>query len=323
MNKPLLAICGFVLGICACTQNAGSGFMPAFTEDFNSPEQKNFNMRRSELRYYSGVHSLTEENTNVMLMQITPADGAGPTFYGSEIYTPKYTHFGTYSARLRMPSLKEVQPNAGIVTGYFTYEFTPGFGLSEIDFEWLMADPSIIYIGTWTSAPDDVEKLQRIERVVNLATGEILHTCYFSYHDAFAYEAPKRYFDESDDAALEPRTIEAIPGYDASGRFYVYGFDWYPDRLRWWVENPDSGEKVVLWDYRGATPNYSGIPQPPTVYMLNFWHTNSWSVPTVPGSTEAPKCTYLLEADWMKYEPFDDLSAEWITENNYQIPAAQ
>ena len=291
--------------------------MPAFTEDFSNPEPEHFNTRHSPLRYFCGVHSFEEENTDVILLRINPSDSAGPS-HAPEIYTKKLTHFGTYSARIRMPNLKEVQPDVGIVTGLFTYHFTPGYGLSEIDFEWLLADPTLIYIGTWTSAPDDVDKLQRIGRTVNLATGEILYTNYKSYHDYLEYEEAvniEHFFDESDEDALSPRTIKAIEGYDASSQFYVYGFDWYPDRLRWWVEHPETGEKVVLWDYRGTTPHFSGIPQSPTEYMLNFWHTGNWPVETNPNSTEAPKYPYLLEADWMKYEPFEDLNAEWMETN--------
>ena len=297
--------------------DAGSRFMPGFTEDFSTSEPQHFITKREPLQYFSGVHSFGEENTDVLLMRIQPSDSAGPN-YGPEIGTPQLTHFGTYSARLRMPRLCEVQPNVGMVTGLFTYRFTPGFGLSEIDFEWLMADPTIIYIGTWTSAPDDVNKLQRVGRTVNMAKGDILYTIYYSYHDnGFVYPVSEHHFDESDDAALTPRTIQAIDGYDASKQFYVYGFDWYPDRLRWWVEHPETGEKIVLWDYRGTTPLFSGIPQPPTNFMLNFWHTNNWSAETVPNSTEAPKYPYLLEVDWLKYEPFEDLSADWMKKNNY------
>lgn len=284
--------------------------MPAFTEDFDATQPHWFDMRHSPLRYVSGVHSFSEENTDVLLMRISPTDSAGP-MYGPEIFTPRLTHFGTYSARIRMPDLKEVQPHIGMVTGFFTYRFTPGFGLSEIDFEWLLADPTLIYIGTWTSAPDDLNKLQRIGRTVNLATGEILYTYYRSYHDGFVFAAPEHPFADDDDAALSPRSIPAVSGYDASSQFYVYGFDWYPDRLRWWVEHPETAEKIVLWDYQGTTPHYSGIPQAPTVFLLNFWHTDNWSVDTRPGATEAPKYPYLLEVDWMKYEPYDAPSIEW------------
>jgi hypothetical protein len=247
-----------------------------------------------------------------MLERIQPSDPAGAG-RGAKISSNKRTHFGTYSARLRVPDVKAAQANVGAAVGYFTYRFTQGYGLSEIDFEWLIADPRLIYIGTWTSAPDNVGNLQRVGRTINLAEGKILYTNYRSYHDGNR----NHNFDSSDDAALTPRTIPAISGYDASKKFYVYGFDWYPDRLTWWIEHPDTGEKIILWDYQGTTPNFSGIPQPPTTYMMNFWHTNNWPVDTNPRSTEAPKYPYCLEVDWMKYEPYDEINIKWREEHDF------
>jgi len=306
----VLALCG--LAFAAAAQDTDSRFMRPFTENFSSSKPDNFGTAGSALRYYCGVPSLSELGSDVMLLRINPSDPAGAG-RGPEISTPKMTHFGTYSARIRVPDVKDVQPNIGVVVGYFTYRFTRGYGLSEIDFEWLIADPTLIYIGTWTSDPNNLGNLQRVGRTINLATGQILYTNYRSYHDGNRNHD----FASNDDAALTPRTIPAITGYDASKQFYVYGFDWYPNRLTWWIEHPDTGEKIILWDYQGTTPNFSGIPQPPTTYLLNFWHTNDWSVDTNPRSKEAPKYPYFLEIDWMKYEPYDDVNIAWRKENNF------
>ena len=296
--------------LAASAQDSDTRFMRAFTDDFNQSKPAYFNTSGSDLRYYCGVHSLTEKDTDVLLLRISPSDPAGAG-RGPEIATPKSSHFGSYSVRLRIPDVKAVQPNVGAVVGYFTYRFNRGYGLSEIDIEWLLADPTLLYIGTWTSAPDNVNNLQHIGRTVNLATGRILYTNYRSFHDGNVTH------NFSDDAATTPKTIPAIDGFNAAERFYTYGFDWYPDRITWWIEHPETGEKVILWDYSGTTPNYSGIPQSPSVYLLNFWHTKDWSVDTNPRSTEAPKYPYFLEVDWMKYEPFDELNIQWREENNW------
>ena len=285
--------------------------MGAFKEDFDGSKPQYFSGGNAP-RLFFGVPSLTEKGTTVMLERIQPTDPAGAG-KGPEISSAKRTHFGTYSARLRVPDVKKAQPNVGAVVGYFTYRFTQGFGLSEIDFEWLIADPTLIYIGTWTSAPNNVGNLQRVGRTINLAKGQILYTNYRSYHDG----NKNHNFASDDDAALSPRTIPAISGYDASKQFYVYGFDWFPDRLTWWIEHPETGEKVILWDYQGTTPNFSGIPQPPTTYLMNFWHTNDWSVDTNPQSKQAPKYPYCLEVDWMKYEPYDEINIKWREDNGY------
>ena len=309
--KRLSAIIALLIPALVWAQDPDTRFMGAFKEDFDGSKPQYFS-GGSAPRLFFGVPSLTEKGTTVMLERIQPTDPAGAG-KGPEISSSKRTHFGTYSARLRVPDVKKAQPNVGAVVGYFTYRFTQGFGLSEIDFEWLIADPTLIYIGTWTSAPNNVGNLQRVGRTINLAKGQILYTNYRSYHDG----NKNHNFASDDDAALSPRTIPAISGYDASKQFYVYGFDWFPDRLTWWIEHPETGEKVILWDYQGTTPNFSGIPQPPTTYLMNFWHTNDWSVDTNPQSKQAPKYPYCLEVDWMKYEPYDEINIKWREENGY------
>lgn len=309
--KRLSAIIALLIPALVWAQDPDTRFMGAFKEDFDGSKPQYFS-GGSAPRLFFGVPSLTEKGTTVMLERIQPTDPAGAG-KGPEISSTKRTHFGTYSARLRVPDVKKAQPNVGAVVGYFTYRFTQGFGLSEIDFEWLIADPTLIYIGTWTSAPNNVGNLQRVGRTINLAKGQILYTNYRSYHDG----NKNHNFASDDDAALSPRTIPAISGYDASKQFYVYGFDWFPDRLTWWIEHPETGEKVILWDYQGTTPNFSGIPQPPTTYLMNFWHTNDWSVDTNPQSKQAPKYPYCLEVDWMKYEPYDEINIKWREDNGY------
>ena len=309
--SAILAL-SLIIPAVAMAQDPDTRFSPAFKEDFDAAKPQYFS-GGSAPRLFFGVPSLTEKGTTVMLERIQPTDPAGAG-KGPEISSTKRTHFGTYSARLRVPDVKKAQPNVGAVVGYFTYRFTQGFGLSEIDFEWLIADPTLIYIGTWTSAPNNVGNLQRVGRTINLAKGQILYTNYRSYHDG----NKNHNFASDDDAALSPRTIPAISGYDASKQFYVYGFDWFPDRLTWWIEHPETGEKVILWDYQGTTPNFSGIPQPPTTYLMNFWHTNDWSVDTNPQSKQAPKYPYCLEVDWMKYEPYDEININWREENGYK-----
>lgn len=304
--KTILLTLSLSGAVLAGAQDTDSRFMRSFTENFSSPTSSHFGFSGTSFRYSCGIPSFTEKGTDVLVMRISPDDPAGAG-RGPEIATPKRTHFGTYSARIRVPDIKKVQPNVGAVVGYFTYREDKVWGLSEIDFEWLIADPQLIYIGTWTGPNCD----QRVGRTVNLAKGEILYTIYRSGADGNV----DHYF--TDDASTSPRTIPAIEGYNASKQFYVYGFDWYPDRLTWWIEHPQTGEKIVLWDYRGTTPTFSGIPQSPTTYLLNYWHTNNWPVDTNPQSIEKPAYPYSLEVDWMKYEPYDELNIEWRQKNNW------
>ncbi len=264
----------------------------AFREDFNDASLENFRYgsagSMADFKWETAVASPSEPGTKVLSLKLDPDEAAGAG-KGPEIISKDFTHFGTYSARLKIPNVRKIQPNAGAVVGYFTYHVDSIPGLSEIDFEWLIADPEIIYVGTWTGQRDS---LVRIGRTINLAKGDILYTIHKVRHDG----KPTPLTGSQN----QPEIIDVLEGYDASARFYTYGFDWYPDRLRWWVLHPTTGMKIVLWDYQGSP---LGIPQNHSHYRMNFWHTNNWSVETNPNSIEKPRDRYELEVDWMSYEP--------------------
>ena len=294
-------------------RHQGPKFHGPFIENFtrSASEFFNYNIRpdRYDFRYYSGVPSFTEAGTDIMMYRIDPEDPAGAG-RGPEIITKDWTFYGTYAARIRVPKVKDVQPNVGAVVGYFTYNVDREYGQSEIDIEWLIADPQIIYLGTWTGKRP---AHNRIGRTINLADGTIYET---------SYRAEITKGDGTKEVPVSgnltgrqcmPKKITPIEGFDASERFYVYGWDWYPDRLTWWIINPDTNEKIILWDYEGKVlfpdqPATTGIPNVQTKYRLNFWHTNNWPVETNPESVEVPFYPYELEIDWMSYTPFDELN---------------
>ena len=263
-----------------------------FFEDFKKSSSKYFapNLKGTgtDTRYEFGVESKSEPGTSVIIYRIDPDDPAGAG-KGPEIVSREFTHFGTYAARLKVPDISKIQPNVGAVVGYFTYHVDSDPGQSEIDWEWLIADPEIIYIGTWTGLRGDS---RRIGRTLNLAKGTISNTSY--------RERKSGIRETLTGLQSQPETITAIEGYNASKQFYTYGFDWYPDRLRWWILHPVTADTVVLWDYKGSQ---RGIPQNHSRYRLNFWHTNNWPVETNPNSIERPINPYELEIDWMSYKP--------------------
>jgi beta-glucanase (GH16 family) len=266
----------------------------SISEDFNDSALRNFRYAstgsKNAFKYEVGASSSAEPGTKVLLLRIDPADSAGAG-RGPEIVSKDFTHFGTYSARIKVPDVKNVQPNTGAVVGYFTYYMDSVQGLSEIDIEWLVADPSILYIGTWTGPRG---KLQRIGRTINLAKGSIYYTIEKVNHNGVPTALTG--------LQNQPETVPAIDGFDASSKFYTYGFDWYPNRLCWWIIQPVTGKKMVLWNYQGSQ---LGIPPNQTQYRMNFWHTNSWAVEGNSQSIEKPVHPYELEVDWMKYEPLE------------------
>lgn len=293
MLKLLALFCYIFLSFNIFAQE-NEGTANAFKEDFDQDSLVNFHYgsrgAKSEFKWHSGVLSETEPSTTVLSLKIDPVDSAGAG-RGPEIISNEFTHFGSYSARLKIPDVRKVQPNTGAVVGYFTYHVDSVPGLSEIDFEWLVADPEVIYIGTWTGPRG---ALQRVGRTINLAKGIIYNTISKVNHNGVPTSLSG--------SQNMPETLAAIPRYDASARFYTYGFDWYPDRLVWWIKHPDSGNKIILWNYHGSA---AGIPQNHSQYRMNFWYTNNWSVETNPASIERPMNPYELEVDWMSYEPLE------------------
>ena len=279
-----------VIGSTASAQPAR--FQNAFKEEFSKPTSPYFRYGSTGqalgFKYAQGIPSPTELKSNILSFKINPDEAAGAG-KGPEIISTKFTHFGTYSARIKVPAVTTLQPNVGAVVGYFTYHVDSIPGLSEIDIEWLIADPTVIYIGTWTG---HIGALQRIGRTINLAKGIIYTT-----ERKINYDGQPTLLTGLQN---QPETLAPVPGYDASAQFYTYGFDWHPDSLRWWMLHPVTGEKIVLWDYKESS---LGIPQHASRYRMNFWHTNNWAVETNPLSTEAPKAPYQLEVDWMAYEP--------------------
>jgi beta-glucanase (GH16 family) len=267
----------------------------AFIENFNTPSSKFFRYgstgNSADFKKTFGVNSSTEPGTTILSFKIDPLDCAGPG-RGPEIISNNFTHFGTYSARLKIPDVTKTQPNAGAVVGYFTYHVDSIPGLSEIDFEWLVADPQVIYIGTWTGHEG---ALKRIGRTINLAKGIIYTTEYKVGYNGVS--------EPLTGLQNKPESLGAIDNYNAASHFYTYGFDWYPNRLRWWMLHPITNEKIILWDYQGSQ---IGIPQNHSHYRMNFWHTNNWPVQTNPNSVEKPTQQYQLEVDWMSYKPFNN-----------------
>ena len=204
--------------------------------------------------------------------------------------------FGTFASRLRTANCTG-QSNAGVVTGLFTYfndgTDTTADGLpdnSEIDFEWLCAEPQTIYLTLWTDYRDSDGAHKRVGRAVNLATGTILFTCYYT---DFGDCTETLSFVEA-----TPSTIAAIADYDSSKSYYEYGFDWSADGVVWWMIHPTRGDKIVLWDYRGPRAR---ITQIPGAFLTNVWHTSDWPPASKPNAIQAPTQAVSVSVDWTSY----------------------
>ncbi|MDA0195663.1 MAG: glycoside hydrolase family 16 protein [Bacteroidetes bacterium] len=295
MNQILVITAFFIASLSTCSRLDKGMSDRGFKDDFNTsmPEYFHYDSRgnNAEFTRTFGAASPSEPSTKILSFKIDPEDPAGAG-RGPEIISNDFTHFGTYAARIKVPDPREKQPDVGAVVGYFTYHMDSIQGLSEIDYEWLIADPEVIYIGTWTGPRG---KLRRIGRTINLAKGIIYSTTTREGHNG----------ERTTLTGLQnqPETIPVIKGFDASSKFYTYGFDWHPDRIRWWMLHPQTADTVVFWDYQGSQ---LGIPLNQSRYRLNFWHSNNWSVQTNSNSLEKPLFPFEVEIDWMSYDPLED-----------------
>lgn len=279
--------------------------------------------KAKEISLYNraGVTSSIEPETKVLALTIDSEYGdfgawkGGPNITTSNLSSSKelLCHYGTYSTRVKIPSAKG-QPNIGAVVGFYTY-YNDQYnelhskdwnknGLpdnSEIDIEWLIADPEILYIGGYVDYQEGTNLVTQIKRTVNLRTGKIYYT---NFMDKMALGNDGVALTDANETS--PTTIRTIPDFDASKQFYTYGFDWLSTGIRWWILNPaNEKDTIVLWDYKGPTSRFT---HKPAKFMANFWHTNDWGVVTNPSSKEAPKSAFTAEFDWMKFTPKSEVA---------------
>jgi hypothetical protein len=183
-----------------------------------------------------------------------------------------------------------------VVTGFFTFfnngSDATGCGLpdnSEIDFEWLCAEPHVVHLTMWTNFRETDDAHRKVFREIDLAAGIIRRTCYDevwgSYQPLSGVEA-------------QPASIQPIPGYNSGTAYYEYGFTWALDRVTWWIVRPDTGLPMILWDYRGPAAR---ITSRPAQIMTNVWHTNTWAPDDVPGAIQKPTVPITAFVDWTRF----------------------
>ncbi len=304
--------------LLALSVSVNGATMGAFNEDFsagNNPQSvTNFyygsggNM--ADFTWLSGQKSTVEPSSEILRLTMDPAEKPG-AWQGPNMISNDRCHFGTFAARLKIPSVTS-QPNIGGVVGFYSYyndqwdtELPADInknGLydnSEIDFEWLIADPTIIYLTAWTDHQElpNSNACRKVSRIINLAKGIIYNT---EYSEDVGGVGTKLSGVENVPSAITP-----IPGFNASKQFYTYGFDWKSDQIRWWILHPETNDTIVLWDYRGSVER---ITQKEASLMMNIWHTNDWSVVTNAKATEAPRDTFSVEFDWVSYTPAGQVS---------------
>lgn len=183
--------------------------------------------------------------------------------WSTEVELTERTGYGAYQARLKPASSRSTE---GVVSAFFTYYNDgidyDGDGIgdnSEIDFEFLGAEPSIVYITVWTDYEviDGVERFYHTARKVDISTGKVWQT------------APGF---EGEYGHLEPTTPLdwSQPGFVGSSAYRTYGFDWSETQVRFWMDLEDGAGPRELWRFQGL-PGQE-IPAIEAYPMINLWH---------------------------------------------------
>lgn len=244
----------------------------------------------------AAVPDVTAADGKALELKVAKGAATSPAG-GSQVETRSPFLYGTATARIRTADCK-AQPDAGVVTGFFTY-FNDGSDLngdglpdnSELDFEWLCAEPEVIYLTLWTDYRDSDARSRRVGRVLNLAKGTIASTAFKTDWGAgMILTGPEN----------QPETLEAIPGYNSASAYYEYGISWDAGRILLWVNHPKNARRLVLWDYRGPA---SRIPARASRYMINAWHSSTWTPPGHPEAVKPPANPISVFVDWSAYDP--------------------
>jgi hypothetical protein len=185
--------------------------------------------------------------------------------WATELQTAATRSYGIYVARLR-PA--RAPGSVGVVSAFFTY-FNDGLdhdgdGLidnHEIDYEFVAAEPSVIYLTVWTAYQADAtgELFRKVTRKVNLRTGRV-------------WQTPPGGEGTYDLVEIEPLGWRARR-FIAANAYRTYRFDWEPTAVTFAVDLEDGHGVRTLWDLSGA-PNVV-IPSHPAPCFLNLWHNAS------------------------------------------------
>ncbi|MCE0533936.1 glycoside hydrolase family 16 protein [Kineosporia rhizophila] len=279
------------------TSTAPSGATPVFagkknTEDWASNVSSLYQKyARGGSSVTGGVGDTAAKDGKALNLTIPAGAGASPG-NAAEVASKEQFLYGSFSSRVKTADCS-AQPKTGAVTGIFTYgndgTDQDGDGLtdnSEIDVEVLCARPDVVNLTIYTDYEDSTAKSQRVSRIIDLAAGKVISTCYYTDFSGNCVETLS-----GDEAS--PATVPAIRGFDSSKNYYDYKIDWTKDNVRFTITD-EAGQETTLWDYQGPAER---IPNRPASYLVNFWHTSDWAAHERPGTTQSPTSPLTVSVD--------------------------
>jgi beta-glucanase (GH16 family) len=238
-----------------------------YSDDFSAPLDPDQWLVSEPLRGSSATAPVADSKAgDGQVLQLIYPGGTGRQIsgpgYSTAVETPQTHGYGSYSARFKAATAGR---NEGLISAFFTYfndgSDADGDGIadnSEIDFELLAAEPSVLYLSVWTDyeVVDGVERFYHSSRKIDLATGRV-------------WQTPPGGEGEYGYVEMAPQEWTA-PSFNAAVAYAQYGFDWQADSVRFWIDLEDGAGPRTLWTLTG-TPDVS-IPTRPALTMFNLWH---------------------------------------------------
>ena len=185
---------------------------------------------------------------------------SGPA-WATQLEAAEARGYGSYGARLRVAAA----PGRGLVSAFFTY-FNDGIDHDgdgiidnhEIDYEFLAAEPSAIYMTVWTAYQADAngETFRKVTRKVDLRRGRV-------------WQTPPGGEGTYDLVEIAPLGWK-VRGFTTTRKYRTYRFDWQATEIVFGIDLNDGQGFRVLWDLTGA-PN-TVIPTHPAPCFVNLWH---------------------------------------------------
>jgi beta-glucanase (GH16 family) len=253
------------------------------------------------------------QNTGQLRLQLPARSSVGPGA-GPEIISNLSFRYGTFTTRLKTADCS-AQPNAGVVTGFFTFFTGPDSNTdqnnlpqnSEIDMEWLCAAPHEIYLTMWTDFDEATSEQRRVLRYIDLRAGVIRRECYFERF-GFSNCLPLSSVEAQPVDTPQQDNIPAILDYAPHEKFYTYGFTWAENCVRWWIA-PDGRPEITLWNYceDRTNPEFTAdridrIPDLPAKYLTNIWHTTTFLPLGRNQARQKPRIPISQFIDWTAYQ---------------------
>ena len=160
----LVGVC--VMGVLQAASSALAAGAP-FVENWTAATSPHFTfLPNGGSTITSNVADAAAGDGKIVQLAIAAFPSAGPGG-GPNLQSTQLFGFGTYETRMKTADCSS-QPTTGIINGFFTYlndgTDQDGNGVkdnSEIDFEWLCAEPNVVWLTQWTDFQESPLAMKR------------------------------------------------------------------------------------------------------------------------------------------------------------------